>query len=91
MESVFTETRKTYPEDPVDWDREVRHVDEETCEEVVYEFEHIHGDNEDLPTLGDRKKVKDLKPIKAILEKTYHFPRIAEGQQLPKVQVMLND
>ena len=66
VESVFTETRKAYPEDPIDWDEEVRCVDDETCEEVVYEFEHIHGDNADLPTLGDRRKVKDLKPIKAI-------------------------
>ena len=41
VESVFTETRKAYPEDPIDWD-EGRHVDDETCEEVVYEFEHIH-------------------------------------------------
>ena len=52
VESVFTETRKAYPEDPIDWDEEVRHVDEETREEVVYEFEHIHGGNADLPTLG---------------------------------------
>ena len=57
----------------------------------MYEFKHIHRDNADLPTLGDRKKVKDLKPVKAMLEKTYHFPRIAEGQQPPKVQVILND
>ena len=27
VESVFTETRKAYPEDPIDWDEEVRHVD----------------------------------------------------------------
>ena len=58
---------------------------------IVYEFEHIHVDNADLPTLGDRKKVKELKPVKAMLEKTYHFLRIVEGQQLPNVQVMLND
>ena len=41
---------QAYPEDPIDWDKEVRHVDEETHEEVVYEFEHIPGDNADLPT-----------------------------------------
>ena len=91
MESVFTETRKAYPEDSIDWDKEVRRVDDEMHEEVVYEFEHIHRDNADLPTLGERKKVKDLKPIKAMLEKTYHFLRIAEGQQLLKVWVILND
>ena len=56
VESVFTETRKAYPEDPIDWDEEVKCVDEETREEVVYEFKHIHGDNTDLPTLGDRKR-----------------------------------
>ena len=85
MKSVFIETRRAYPEDPIDWDEEVRPVDEETHEEVVYKFKYIHGDNADLPTLGDRKKVKDLKPIKAMLEKTYHFLRITGGQQLPKV------
>ena len=85
VDSVFTETRKAYPDDPIDWDEEVRCVDYETCEDVVHEFEHIHGDNANLPTLEDRKKVKDLKPIKAMLDKTYHFLRIAEGQQSPKV------
>ena len=89
--SVFTDTRKAYPEDPIDWDEEVRCVDEETHEEVVYEFKHIHGDNADLPILGDRKKVKDIKPIKAVLEKTYHFLRTTEGHQPPKVWVILND
>ena len=91
VESVFTETRKAYPEDPIDWDEDVRRVDEETHEELVYELKHLHGNNADLPTLGDRKKIKDLKPTKTTLEKTYNFLRIAEGQQLPKVQVILND
>ena len=56
---------------PIDWDEEVRHVDEETHEEVEYEFKHIHGDNADLPTLGDRKKVKDLKPVKALFKRKH--------------------
>ena len=84
VESVFTETRKAYPEDPIDWNEEVRRVDEETHEKVVYEFKHIHGDNADLPTLEDIKKVEDLKPVKAMLEKTYHFLRIAEGDSHKK-------
>ena len=84
VESVFTETGKAYPEDPIDLDKEVRRVDEETHEEVVYEFKHIHGNNADLPTLGDRKKVKDLKPVKDMLKKTYHFLRIAEGNNRQK-------
>ena len=50
-------------------------------EEVIYEFDHQDGENADLPMLGAQTKVKDLKPVKAILERTPNFPRSLVGSE----------
>ena len=56
-------------------------------EKVIYEFDHQDGDNADLPMLGAQTKVTDLKPVKAILERTPNFPRSSEGLEPPRLRV----
>ena len=57
-------------------------------EEVVYEFDHQGGENADIPMLGAQTKVKDLKPVKAVLERTPNFPRSSDGSQPPRLRVV---
>ena len=57
-------------------------------EEVIYKFDHQDSKNADLPMLGVQIKVKDLKPVKAILERTPNFPRTLEGSEPPRLRVV---
>ena len=57
-------------------------------EEVIYEFHHQDGENADLPMFGAQTKVMDLKPVKAILERTPNFPRSSEGSEPPRLRVV---
>ena len=57
-------------------------------EEVIYKFGHQDGENVDLPMLGAQTKVKDLKLVKAALERTPNFPRSLEGSESPRLRVV---
>ena len=57
-------------------------------EEVIYEFYHQDSENADLPMLGAQTKVRDLKPVKAILERTPNFPRSLEGSEPLRLRVV---
>ena len=57
-------------------------------EEVIYKFDHQDGENADLPMLGAQTKVRDLKHIKAILERTPNFPRSLERSEPPRLRVV---
>ena len=57
-------------------------------EEVIYKFDHQDGENADLPMLGAQTKVMDLKPVKAILERTSNFPRSSEESEPLKPRVV---
>ena len=57
-------------------------------EEVIYKFYHEDGENRDLPMLGAQTRVKDKKPVKAILERTPNFPRSSEGSEPPRLRMV---
>ena len=57
-------------------------------EEVIYKFDHQDGENADLPMLGAQTKVKDLKPVKVILERTPNFPRSSKGSEPSRLRVV---
>ena len=38
-------TRKAYPDDPIDWDKEVANASNITKEKVMYEFYHQDREN----------------------------------------------
>ena len=56
--------------------------------EVIYKFDHQDGENVNLPMLGAQTKVKDLKPVKAVLERTPYFPRSLEGSEPLRLRVV---
>ena len=87
-DSIFKKTPKAYMDDPINWDGEMENVSNISHEEVIYEFDHQNGENVDLPMLGAQTKVNDLKPVKAILERTPNFPRSLEGSQPLKLRVV---
>ena len=68
VENIFKETRKAYPDDPIDWDEEVANASNITQEKVMYQFYHQDRENADLPMVGASTKIRDLKPVSGILE-----------------------
>ena len=74
VESIFKQTQKAYVDDPINWDEEMENASNISQEEVIYEFDH---QDVDLAMLGAQTKVKDLKPVKAILERN----QILQGLQ----------
>ena len=66
--NIFKKTRKAYPGDPIDWDKDVANASNITQEQVIYEFYHQNGENADLPMVGASTKTRDLKPVSGILE-----------------------
>ena len=71
VKSIFKQTRKAYVDDPINWDEEMENALNISQEEVIYKFDHQDGENADIPMLGAKTKVEDLKPVKAILEKKF--------------------
>ena len=55
-------------------------------EEIIYKFDHQGGENADLPMLGTQTKVRDLKPVKAILERTTKFSKVFRGIRTTEAQ-----
>ena len=88
VESIFQQTQKAYVDDPINWDKEMENASNISQEEVIYEFDHQDSENADLPMLGAQTKVRDLKPVKAILERTPNFPRSSEGLEPPRLRVV---
>ena len=57
-------------------------------EEVIYEFDHQDDEYADSPMFGAQTKMKDLKPVKPVLERTPNFPRSSEGLEPLKLRVV---
>ena len=57
-------------------------------EEVIYKFDHQYSENADLPMLGGQTKVKNLKPVKAVLERTPNFSKSLDGSQPLRLRVV---
>ena len=57
-------------------------------DKVIYKFDHQECKNADLPMFGAQTKVKDLKPVKAILERTPNFARSSEGSEPQRLRVV---
>ena len=52
VESIFKKTQKAYMDDPINWNEEMENASNISHEEVIYEFDHLDGENADLPMLG---------------------------------------
>ena len=89
VKNIFEKTRKAYPDDPVDWDEEMANTSNIT-QEKVYEFYHQDGENADLLMVGASTKIRDLKPVSGILERTLNFLRSSDESQIPKLRVVFN-
>ena len=85
VKSIFKQTQKAYVDDPINWDEEMENAPNISQEEVIYEFDHQDGENADLPMLGAQTNVK---PVKAILERTPNFPRSSEGSEPQRLRVV---
>ena len=90
VENIFRKTRKPYPDDPIEWDEEVTNASNITQEQVMYEFYHQDGENMDLPMVGASTKIRDLKPVPGILERTPNFLRSSDESQIPRLRVVFN-
>ena len=85
---IFKETRRAYPDDPIDWDAELANASN-IIEEVIYEFYHKERKNTNLPMVGKPIKIRDLKAVSGLLEWTLNFPRLSDDTT-PKLRVMFN-
>ena len=88
VKNIFKETRRAYPDHPIDWDAELANASNIT-EEVIYEFYHKEGENANLPMVEKPIKIRDLKAVSGLLEWTPNFLRSSDDTT-PKLRVMFN-
>ena len=60
VENIYKETRRAYPDNPIDWDAELANASNITEEEVIYKFYHKEGENANLPMVGKLIKIRDF-------------------------------